>query len=249
MINDPISKNINSETMNLTSRNVHKAKEDPSFAPAVKDDDYLPSFSTPASRNSSAASPFYHRFVIIIRKIVVQICLGKYGGGMMGVFQDVMVGTILAMLAISLTMWLDFVGVVHFKSARRAREQAFRMIEDPVTLISLEESTGLKFMRLNEFNLLDDEISSYHRKFLEKQTMLEEQIKELEENKINLGLLQEEVKELEKKLGFDKWCGNCSWKGRMNCDERSGYVQKKYNKTPKMARNGLLQTDPQCKST
>ena len=209
------------------------------------------SASPPPLEVVPASSPHYNKAIIILRKII-SVCIvddgNDGGGGVVGFFQDVIVGTIMAMVILSMVMWLDFVGVVHFDSAHSLRNSAFQVVNDPETLAGLEDSTGLKFMKVEEFSVIDEEINKYVEMSAKKQVVLDEKSKMLEESRKEVEPLREELKKLESKLELDKFCGSCAWKGRQNCNARLAYAMDKYKQSSSAAKAAIMQNDPQCKS-
>lgn len=238
--------------LNVLTRKATKDTPSTPAATVAKDEESLlnvatASDSSPTAEKTSTVSPSDrrdHRAVIILRKIG-STCIGGEDGGVLRTFEDAVKAMVLATIA---SLLVIFVGIVLFGAAEKARNQALAMMEDPEMLSYLEESSGFKFITVDEFNVYDEGIANYRSMLLKKQVTLEEKSKELEENKNSIGPLREEVKELENKSGLDKWCGSCGWKGRTSCDARLSYVKDKHQKTDIIGKVEIMKDSSQCKS-
>merc|ERR1712238_304077 len=119
------------------------------------------------------------------------------------------------------------------------------MMSDPETLKNFEEASGLKIMTIKEYDAIDEEVRHYQEIIVDKRERLDQKMKEEEEHKKELDPLREEMKELESKLGLDKYCGSCKWKGNTSCDARVAYVKDKH-KTPETLAKKELMDNKQC---
>ena len=109
------------------------------------------------------------------------------------------------------------IDIIHLQSAHNFREHAFFMLNHPEVLSNLDE-TGLKFIPVADYEALKQE----ELEQLREKIALREQ--EGIEKKLLLSPPKEEFDQMmaHNNLGLEKWCGTCSWSGRVS-DSGVGY--------------------------
>lgn len=104
--------------------------------------------SSPSSGVSSAATS--HNPVLLAKVIIAKVAdllLNSdeedltQPGGIITLLKDIILGVILGVLTISILIFFDHRGLVHFQSAHNFRSAAFQMLNDPETIQTLEESS------------------------------------------------------------------------------------------------------------
>ncbi|KAL3792477.1 hypothetical protein HJC23_000949 [Cyclotella cryptica] len=171
------------------------------------------------------------------------------GYGIITLLKDVTIGTVFGVLTISILIFLDHINVIHLQSAHNFRQSAFSVVNDPETLATLEESAGLKFIPVSDYNAMKSEIEAATGKVAKVKDTMAERIKETEEKKAELGPLQAEYEKLlkESTLELDKWCGECSWMGGTSCDSRKQYFMDQYGHTEIFSKVAIMKQSPGCK--
>ena len=173
------------------------------------------------------------------------------GYGIITLLKDVTIGTIFGVLTISVLIFLDHINVIHLQSAHNFRQSAFSVLSDPETLATLEESAGLKFIPVSEYEAMKSEIDAAAEKVAKVKASMADRVKETEEKKAELGPLQAEYDKLlkESKLELEKWCGECSWLGGTNCDARKQYFIDQYGNTEVLSKVAIMKQSPGCKKS
>ncbi|KAL7483204.1 hypothetical protein ACHAW6_008847 [Cyclotella cf. meneghiniana] len=171
------------------------------------------------------------------------------GYGIITLLKDITIGTIFGVLTISFLIFLDHINVIHLQSAHNFRQSAFSVLNDPETLATLEESAGLKFIPIGDYEAMKNEIDAAAAKVAKVKDTIAERIKETEQKKAELEPLKAEYEKLlkESKLELDKWCGECSWMGRTNCDMRKQYFIDQYGNTEILSKVAIMKQSPGCK--
>lgn len=153
-------------------------------------------------------------------------------GGLITLLRDIIVGVVFGVVTISVLVFLDHKDVVHFQSAHNFRNAAFNMLNDPETIATLEESTGMKFLTISDYDAKRKEIDSVAAKIVSHQEVLDKRIAESENKKKEVVALKEEHTRVMNHplLGLDKYCGGCKWSMQgQTCDARVAFLQEKYN--------------------
>ena len=143
---------------------------------------------------------------------------------------------------------LDHKDVIHIQSAHNYRNMAYTLLNDPETRTNVQESSGLVFMTMEDYESKVKEIEKTPA-----------QLKELEEKKTKSNAdLEAATKEHDAMkpgydklvsdplLGLDKYCGDCKWQGGTTCDGRKEYLMSTYNQTELKTKLDLIKSTPQC---
>ena len=122
------------------------------------------------------------------------------------------------------------------------------MLNDPETLATLEESAGLKFMPLSEYEAMQTEIEESASKLEKIKETIAERTKEGEEKQAELKPLKDEYEKLiaESNLGLEKWNGSAGWGGGGSCDARKQYFIDQYGHSEITAKVAVMKQSPNC---
>lgn len=147
------------------------------------------------------------------------------------IIKDVIAGTILGVFFLMILIFLDYRNIVQLGSARAFRRAAFELMTDPETVKIIEESMEIKFVPVDVYNSMSEEIERNQKKVKEN-TSLAKHTEDLTAKQAEIGALKVEYESWKIKgsvmLGLDKWCGNCKagWGG---CDQRINYLKDQYH--------------------
>ena len=165
-------------------------------------------------------------------------------GFTLALLKDVILGITFGLIIVSLAITLDHRNIIHIESAHNLRNAAYASLSDPETLQYVETETGMKFLSLEEYESIQDEITFLDAKVDAIQEKLVKYDSELETAAKNLEELTKEMDDLlQNSPGLkilDEFCGRCSWAGRTNCNARVKYLVDKYNNPPVAMRMALL---------
>mmetsp|Transcript_27628 Transcript_27628/g.66554 ORF Transcript_27628/g.66554 Transcript_27628/m.66554 type:complete len:245 (-) Transcript_27628:423-1157(-) len=172
----------------------------------------------------------------------------SHTGKIIVLLRDAIIGIILSLVVLSILIFLDHRDVIHIHSAHNFRSMAFQLMNDPETIATLEESTDLKFLTVDNYESMKREIEKKQVE-LKTPTFNEKRTKELEERikSMDADAIRKEYETLIKNplLEWDKYCGTCAWQGRTSCDERAKYLQETYNLGEDVAKIGAMGA-PSC---
>ena len=172
----------------------------------------------------------------------------SHAGKIIVILRDVIIGIILSLVFISILVFFDHRDVIHLDSAHNFRSMAFQLMNDPETIATLEESTDLKFLTVDNYESMKREIEKKQVE-LKTPTFNEKRTKELEERikSMDADAIRKEHETLLKNplLEWDKYCGTCAWQGSTSCDERAKFLQEKYTLGEAMSKIGAMGA-PSC---
>lgn len=215
---------------------------------------------SPSTKSLSASSGHNPIFLakVILRKVITNLTSDEENGtndeafGIIAVLRDIIVGIILGVVTISVMIFLDHRNVIHLQSAHNFRDAAFSLLNDPETLASIEESAGLKFIKIDQYESMRNEIDKMlaeNDKKLKEREEAEAKQKELVEKheKEVVPLLKEYAKLISHPLiGLDKFCGTCVWAGKVTCGEREVFMKDTHKMGTIAAKLNVMET-PSCK--
>jgi hypothetical protein len=227
----------------------HDPPQSPLKLKAVATDD---SFNAPpgASRNPVfLAKIIFRKVVDLARSGTDEDDIATFGG-FIALIRDVITGVVLGILTISVIVFLDHHNIVHLQSAHNLRNNAFALVNDPETLATIEESSGLKFMLKEDYSEMLKKIEDFPAEMVSGAEKVKKQDAEIAENRKRI---EENKPEHERimamantVLELDKYCGTCRWEGRTTCDERVDYLKSTYGDSIHKARVGAMRS-PSCK--
>lgn len=182
-------------------------------------------------RTSPATAPGTSPVVVLLRKVMLLNSQDAGGIYLRQIIKDIISGTILGVVFLMFLIFLDYQNIIQLGSARAFRRAAFELMTDPETVKSIEDSTDMKFVPLEVFQSIHDEIARNEDKVKDTQGQDDHQ-KDYDSKKEELDAMKKEYEELKAKantvLGLDKWCGHCKagWGG---CDQRIRYLMDTYH--------------------
>ncbi|KAL3777804.1 hypothetical protein ACHAW5_001782 [Stephanodiscus triporus] len=217
------------------------------------------SAASPSSPKRTSASIIHQNPVAIARMVLRKVghLLIKddedaeditTAGGIIALLKDIFIGMMIGIVCVSVLVFLDHKNVIHMQSAHNYREMAFAMLSDPETRQSVEESSGLKFMTVEHYQSKTAEIKSFPAQIVK----IKENMKKYDADMVVAKKEYEAIKPDYDKLvadpllGLDKFCGECSWQGKTNCNARLSYVMDKYNKAEIESKLSMMASLPQC---
>jgi len=155
--------------------------------------------------------------------------------------KEAMLGILIAFVAVSFILFIDHRFLLHLPTARNFRRATFAVMNDRETLRNVEENAGLKFMEMDEYNSMVDEIDTAANKTKLAESILKSRSGDLiDMEQERSGIERDHEQELTS-LGLDKFCGKCKWRGGMTCQGRVDALIAKYQ-TPKFqAMMGAMQ--------
>ncbi|KAL9180821.1 hypothetical protein ACHAXT_011274 [Thalassiosira profunda] len=163
------------------------------------------------------------------------------------IIKDVISGTLLGVFFLMILIFLDYRNVVQLGSARAFRRAAFELMTDPETVKSIEENIEVKFIPVDVYNSMKDEITRNEEK-MKDANGLKQHEEDLLKKKGELDEMRKEYDAWTAKgnaaLGLDKWCGACKG-GWGNCDGRVKYLMDTYH-TPEIKAKVDIMKDGKC---
>lgn len=213
-----------------------------------------------SSESSSARTGHDPVFLakVIFRKVVELLASEDEDGDeepssiistLVSTLRDVVMGITVGVVMISLLVFLDHRDIIHVESAHNLRAGAFQMVNNPETLATIEESSGLKLLPTDKYESMLNEIEKLENQKPDIEKKLQAKSDELEAKEKEMSAIRAEHTELwnHPLVGLNKWCGGCSWSGKINCDGRVAFLQRTYQSSTVGAKVSAM-THPSCKS-
>mmetsp|Transcript_12167 Transcript_12167/g.25903 ORF Transcript_12167/g.25903 Transcript_12167/m.25903 type:complete len:276 (-) Transcript_12167:62-889(-) len=165
--------------------------------------------------------------------------------GLIFLFRDILLGIILAVMAMTLLIAFDHINILHFERAHAFRNAAFDLLTDPDTLASIEEASELKILPLTEYQSTLDEIDTIAEKLRMNQQAWEKKHAIVVKRHKEMDLLRRQYDILVSlpMFGVDKFCGECVWKGGTTCGGRVDFLMAKYKMKPVLAKMNVLESE------
>ena len=169
--------------------------------------------------------------------------------GILFLLRDVVLGIVGGIIVISLLVFLDHRNIIHLESAHNFRTFALTMLNDPETIQNLEESSDLKFLTVDVYEHMREEIDGAEAKIASVNDMLERRTKEAEEKQKELDSIEAEYDSLygNPLLGLNAFCAGCMWANRLTCAQRVAFLKDTYNTRTISAKLGAMEL-PSCVS-
>ncbi|KAL3780362.1 hypothetical protein ACHAW5_007120 [Stephanodiscus triporus] len=225
------------------------------------------SYPMPGTTVASSSHHHLHNNPVIVAKMVLRkvgrllLTNDEEGaddvttfGGIIALMKDIVIGITLGMIGVSTLVFLDHRNVIHLPLAHKYREAVvFAMVADPETRETIEGSTGLIFMTEED-----------HERNIEEINLFDAQIKESEVNTkkyvADLMPAKEEYETVKRDydkfmadpwlvMELDKFCGECRWQGRTNCDACLNYIIQNHGLRTIAAKLAVVEQAPQCVKT
>ena len=241
---------------------LRQKKKDPVPAEDIEalinpDSEALPPRAPPANQSKSSTSQHDPSTIarLVLSRVGELISKEETEGddistseGFVSLLKDIFIGITFGLLCISILIMLDHKDVIHIQSAHNYRNMAYTLLNDPETRTNVQESSGLVFMTMEDYESKVKDIEKTPA-----------QLKELEEKKTksnaNLEVATKERDAMkpgydklvsDPLLGLDKYCGDCKWQGGSTCDSRKEYLMSTYNQTELKTKLDLIKSTPQC---
>jgi len=169
------------------------------------------------------------------------------GNYLLTIIKDVISGTILGVFFLMILIFLDYQNIVQLGSARAFRRAAFELMTDAETVKSIEENIDVKFIPLEVYKSMTEEITRNQEKIKDNSGLKQHEDDWAKKNEELQGMKKDflVMKEKgDKVLGLDKWCGGCKG-GWGNCDGRIKYLSDTYH-TPEIKAKVVIMSQGKC---
>jgi len=166
------------------------------------------------------------------------------GNYLLTIIKDVISGTILGVFFLMILIFLDYQNIVQLGSARAFRRAAFELMTDAETVKSIEENIDVKFIPLEVYKSMTEEITRNQEKIKDNSGLKQHEDDWAKKNEELQGMKKDflVMKEKgDKVLGLDKWCGGCKG-GWGNCDGRIKYLSDTYHTPEIKAKVDIMKT-------
>ena len=162
--------------------------------------------------------------------------------------RDSVVSFTLGMITVSILLFLDYKDVIRLQSAHDFRNAVFATVQDPETRARIEESSGRKFMSMEEHALKAREVETFPADIIGHEERIREYLADLEVAKKEHAAIKPgyDILTSDPILGLEKFCGECIWDGWTDCFMRLSYLMDKYNLKPIKGKLELMKSTPQC---
>ena len=206
----------------------------------------------PASSSSSPmGAPGSNPLTVLLRKVMMltatNVTENSSSSYLLTIIKDVISGTILGVFFLMILIFLDYRNIVQLGSARAFRQAAFELMTDPETVKTIEENIDIKFIPVDVYNSMTEEIARNNEK-ITKNDSLKQHEEDLIKRKEELESLRKEHEEVKAKgdqlLGLDKWCDSCKG-GWGNCGARIKYLMDTYH-TPEIKGKVDIMAEGKC---
>lgn len=152
--------------------------------------------------------------------------------GIIIVLKDVIIGTILGLVIIAITNYLDYHGIIHIQSAHHLRESVFQLVDNDPS--SIEEYTNAKFIKYTDYQEILNEMDSIQTKLNVRTIEFNLRSKEAIEKQTQIDSIRQEHTNLVTKgndmLELSKWCEECKWiDNKLPCRERVDFMKRTYH--------------------
>mmetsp|Transcript_11990 Transcript_11990/g.22264 ORF Transcript_11990/g.22264 Transcript_11990/m.22264 type:complete len:339 (-) Transcript_11990:470-1486(-) len=253
----PLSIPQHNHTTVVTTRGLRHVKRDTTREDDVEAPQHKgsPSKATNAfgAASDSASDSAHHPVFLakmILRKVVTLLSsdednydFTKPGEAFINLLKDVIIGAIWGVIIIVIMIFSDPGGYfrnVTFQS----------LVIDPESIVSIEESSDLKFMPIAEYEIKRKEIDDAADKMANIDEIIGTRHKDVEMTKKEMETIEHEYHKLmaHPLIGLNNYCGECPWSGdgKVSCDGRVNFLQEKHNTKLNTARiNAMLHSS--CK--
>mmetsp|Transcript_11268 Transcript_11268/g.23724 ORF Transcript_11268/g.23724 Transcript_11268/m.23724 type:complete len:253 (-) Transcript_11268:270-1028(-) len=167
------------------------------------------------------------------------------------VLKDIIWGAFLGILFVIFLIFLDYKNIIYLGSARAFRTAAFEMVTEPQTIKYVEESLGWKFISMDIYNAITEEMKDIQKQIEERHAEIEENGKKLEKCRLEAPVVKKEHDEIMARMTvlfpeLNKFCGECKWYGPTSCEERMNYLMQTYGNKEWETKLDLMKATPNC---
>lgn len=196
---------------------------------------------------------------ILFRKIMVALLTDLDDGALrredtetilivITLLKEVMLGIIIAFFLGSLFLFIDHRFLLGLPTARNFRKATFAVMNSKETLINFEENSGLKFLDMEKYESMVQEIEQSANKTIIAESILKARDEDLAEIAEEMAQYDGVLPKLFKSLGLHMFCETCTWHMRLNCINRAIHVEKKYG-SPKFEAMLSAMEDGKCRKS
>lgn len=150
--------------------------------------------------------------------------------------KEAMWGILIAFAFVLVFLCLDHIFALRLPTARNFRKASFAMMKDPDTLKSFEENSGLKFVEMDSYDSMLQEIARADNKTKLAQSIFEKRGKELVEYSAQRDEMESKVKSIKASMGLERFNPEGVYHGAVadhSCQWRVNYLMTK-NNVPKI---------------
>lgn len=191
------------------------------------------------------------------RKIISGLARFQLGsmhlsGGVTVILLNFLRGMIYGLIALSFLLFLDHCDIIRMESARVLRSSVLKYLsiseDDSKGLASLEASSGLKFIAVDQYVFWMYELDDAPKKI----KIAEEELEQLMKNQMaieeeSVPLAEEFAKLMANPLvKLDHFCGECSWHRGTSCASRVEYLMNTHGDSKVKAHAALMKNTPSC---
>mmetsp|Transcript_16654 Transcript_16654/g.33732 ORF Transcript_16654/g.33732 Transcript_16654/m.33732 type:complete len:242 (-) Transcript_16654:109-834(-) len=173
-------------------------------------------------------------------------------GGVTATLLNFLRGMIYGLIALSFLLFLDHCNIIHMESAHVLRSSVLKSLsiieDDSKGLSSLEASSGLKFIAVDQYVFWMYELDDAPKKI----QIVEEELEQLKKNQMameeeSVPLAEEFAKLMANPLvKLDHFCDECSWHRGTSCASRVEYLMNTYRDSKVKAQVALMENTPSC---
>jgi len=164
--------------------------------------------------------------------------------------KEAIIGILIAFAVISFALFLDHQFLLKFPTARNLRRATMSLMNDRETMINMEESSGLKFVDMDEYSTMMDYINSIAKKKALGKSMMEQASADMKKMDKGWDQYWQEWPKLYASLGLDKFCHQCMWSKSQDitCANRVKVLQKTHDTPRRTAIMSAMKKDSCRKS-
>mmetsp|Transcript_39836 Transcript_39836/g.72888 ORF Transcript_39836/g.72888 Transcript_39836/m.72888 type:complete len:556 (-) Transcript_39836:88-1755(-) len=163
--------------------------------------------------------------------------------------KEAMLGILIAFMAVSFVLFIDHYLLLNLPMARNIRKATFAVMNDKETLHNFEVNAGLKFMEMEEYNSILNEIEQGANTTKMAESILSTRTEDLVELERDTTTTNAELQQELSSLGLDKFCDKCMWSPRMKitCGGRVRLLAERYQTEKYQAMMSAMQKES-CRS-
>ena len=125
--------------------------------------------------------------------------------------KEAMIGLLVAMGLVSFVLFVDHRFILGLPTARNFRRATFQLMNDNVTLPNLEEAAGIKFLELEQYHAMRQEIAKAANRTKLAESIFEQRDSDLQQWKKDLAVYIGQLPALVKELELKDYCERCLW--------------------------------------
>jgi hypothetical protein len=144
--------------------------------------------------------------------------------------KDTLLGSLLGIFCLLTLFYLDYTNLISIGSTHAFQKAGVQLLSDPTVITTIEHSLQIKLLPRDTYDAMKLELSQINEMLQDGNEQLNEHTtKATENNKIKNDIQKEYdgIQNASKKLGLDKWCGECR-EGFGNCNVRVEYLKRTY---------------------